>query len=387
MARDRYTKTGATLLEGLRELAFQNQISYSRLSYIYYSELATNAKRLGGTAKEVIKKVNTLKMTDSTHAPNSPRMLSSLREDNVKEVKLICEILAFSRQVTRSQQEELMGASYTKRWSNKNVGKLLALATGEDLEGGGSWAEGSVGSVPDAEQAGLATSPSDLKGIEEFVKSLRSTALQCVEAISNLTKEVVVEGVPFDVEKTRAHFNRTFCRMLATEENSNPALPGYTWGEHDKGGCFAIAMEIMNQRNVNEKELLKEVLSGLTSFLSFLEAINCYVNMEKFAVRIEADWRRRRNKALEDLEEKAKLQALIQQVRRAAKRNRAPDLQAFSSLTLSLIAGDQEAEPRSRSPTKGPSERHRTGGDTQPAQDEQGKTQGEQAAQDQGLEA
>jgi len=76
----------------------------------------------------------------------------------------------------------------------------------------------------------------------------------------------------------------------------------------------------MNQRNTNEKDLLKEVLSGLTSFLSFLEAINCYVNMEKFAFRIEADWRTLRNKALEDLEEKAKLQALIQQVRECEER-------------------------------------------------------------------
>ena len=50
------------------------------------------------------------------------------------------------------------------------------------------------------------------------MKSLRETALQCVEAISALTKEINIDGVSFDVGKTRMHFERTLAGMLATEE-------------------------------------------------------------------------------------------------------------------------------------------------------------------------
>ena len=56
-----------------------------------------------------------------------------------------------------------MGASYSKRWSNKNAKMMLALATGGDFGVGETWAEGSVGSAPHAEQEGLPSSPSDLQ--------------------------------------------------------------------------------------------------------------------------------------------------------------------------------------------------------------------------------
>ena len=270
------------------QLAHQNQISYGRLAYIYYDELARNAKRLSSTSTEVIKKLKMLKRPNAVRDIDSPKFLSSLRDDNQKEAKLVQEVLGFSRQCSVAFEEELVRASYPKRWSNKNAGSLLALATGGDLGEGELWAEGgSVGSN-DPEQAGLTSSPSDLQACEQFVKSLRSTALQCVEAISNLTKEVVVEGVPFDVEKTRSHFNRTFAKMLSTEEDTCPVETGLSWKEDEKDGCAATAALCMNKRNTNEKDLLKEVLSGLTSFLSFLEAINCYVNMEKVSSTSEA---------------------------------------------------------------------------------------------------
>ncbi|GMH59447.1 hypothetical protein TrST_g11490 [Triparma strigata] len=347
-AKISYARTGSTLNGGLRELATHNSITYGRISYIYYKGLAKSSSRMTITSTEVSKKLKQVKRNMRTTPAHYP-----YAGDDAKEIKVVKELLAFSSGGIRAttHMHEILEASYTKRFSNRNTGFLLEIATGGDIfdtQQTQEWFSESG----DLEVGGThKTGMKEMLENEKFVRQLRETALQCVESISALTKEIVLDGVPFDVSKTRVHFSRTLVAMLAAEETHCKAPNGTSWVDNDKVRCCgSVVEEVLLERIQNEKELLRDILAALTSFLAFLEGINSFVNLEKLAFRVENDCARQRHNAMEKLEEKANIQLQIQT--QTKKRNkeavyelkvRVRELEEFTPSLLKLMKEKHKA--------------------------------------------
>jgi len=319
-----YARTGATLNAGLRELASHNSLSYGRVSYIYYKGLAKASSRLTITATEVTKKLKQIKQRLRPTPQHYP-----YAGDDAKEIKVLKDLLAFCSGVRGggTNMSQILEASYAKRFCNRNVAFLLELTTGGDITERKEWeTEDGFGASFDGEGVNK-RGTKELRENEKFVKSLRETALQCVEAISALTKEINIDGVSFDVGKTRMHFERTLAGMLATEEEQCRSPAATSWTANGvQTSLFSTVSSVLTMRLNNEKDLLRSILTSLTSFLAFLESLNSFVNLEKLAFRIESDCSDLRNEALTKLEEKAGVIIKIQHEMKKRNKERVAEL-------------------------------------------------------------
>ena len=309
-------------------------LTFGRLAYNYFSSLHKHSQRQLNTASIIVKKLAISKKLTSEKKPAST--VNVVRDDDDKERRLIKEILTLNDIGNMGVQpsQQLMSSTYQTRWSNKNVEELLYLVhlvpTHTALS---SKANHSCStSILDGEGDDGSISKELLES-EKFVKDMKETALRCVEAISCLTQEIEVDGLSFDVEKTRVHFMRTFTNVsgiasetklqsfafsfflmraegigrapllpfltllllrsskqfyflhllqfLAVDEDCTDVSRIFSWDDSSPNSCGGLAREFVAGRIHNEKNQLKRVVAGLTSFLSYLDGITSFVNMEK----------------------------------------------------------------------------------------------------------